>query len=110
MKANVVIVPMRMGSGMKNKILEAMALQKPIVCTSLAAESLDKECQKILFIGDTPEVFANKIIMLLKDKKKRKEVGLKGRELVKEIYSWERSAEKYCKLYEKLIKKYIDDS
>ena len=104
MKANVVIVPMRMGSGMKNKILEAMALQKPIVCTSLAAESLDKKCQKILFIGDTPEEFANKTIMLLKDEKKRKEVGLKGRELVKEIYSWERSAEKYCKLYEKLIK------
>jgi len=105
LKANVVVVPMRMGSGMKNKILEAMALQKPIVCTSLAAESLDKECQKVLFIGDTPEEFANKTIMLLRNEKKRKEVGFKARKLVKKFYSWEKSAEKYCELYKKLMSK-----
>ena len=104
MKANVVIVPMRMGSGMKNKILEAMALSKPIVCTSLALESLDKRCKEAILIGNTPEDFADKVISLLKNQKKRKELGHKARKIVKEIYSWDKSAERYYKLYERLKK------
>jgi len=103
MKANVVVVPMRMGSGMKNKILEAMALQKPVVCTSLAIEALDNKCKNVVFIGNTPEEFADKTIMLLKNERERKEVGFKARKVVEEVYSWKRCAKKYCKLFETLL-------
>ena len=103
MKASVVVVPIRMGSGMKNKILEAMALQKPIVCTSLAIEALDDRCKDVVLMGDTPKEFVNNVIYLLRNEEKRIELGYKARQIVKDIYSWEKSAEKYSKLYENLL-------
>jgi len=105
LKTNVVVIPMRMGSGMKNKILEGMALQKPVVCTSLAMEALETKCKDVVFVANTPNEFAEKTVMLLKNEKKRKEIGLKARKVVKEFYSWEKSAEKYCKLFEMLLLK-----
>jgi len=84
-----------------------MALEKPIVCTSLAAEALNNKCKSKVFIADTPEEFAKKIIMLLKNEKIRQLYGFQGRKIVKEMYSWERSSEKYDELYKILLfKKY----
>ncbi len=105
LKTNVVVVPMRMGSGMKNKILESMALQKPVVCTPLAMEALDSNCKDVVLVANTPQEFAEKTVMLLKNEKKRKEIGFKARKIVKEFYSWEKSAEKYCKLFDMLLLK-----
>ena len=106
-KSSIVVIPMRIGSGMKNKMLEAMALGKPIVCTSLAAEALNDKCKSKVFIADTPEEFAKKIIMLLKNEKIRRLYGFQGRKIVKEMYSWERSSKKYDELYKILLfKKY----
>lgn len=106
-RAIVNVCPMRIGSGIKNKILEAMAMSKPTVATKLACEGIPevKDGENIL-IADTPGEFAGKVIFLLKDEKLRKKIGEQGRKFVMENYTWQKTAEKFEKLYEEAIEKH----
>lgn len=103
-KASVVLVPMKSGSGIKNKILEAMAMEKPVVTNPMGAEALSEEAKNCLLIGETTDEIANHVINLLRDRTKRVELGKKGRETVMKEYSWDRVAEKYEKVYMELLK------
>lgn len=103
-KASVVLVPMKSGCGIKNKILEAMAMEKPVVTNPMGAEALSEEAKKCLLIEETADEIANHVINLLRDGEKRIELGKKGREIVMEEYTWDKVAEKYEKLYMELIK------
>ena len=105
LKASVVLAPMRKGSGIKNKILEAMAMEKPVVTNPTGVEALSKEAKSCLLIGETADKIANHVINLLRDGEKRIELGKKGREIVMREYTWDRVAEKYEKLYMGLLKK-----
>ncbi|OWY24174.1 glycosyl transferase family 1 [Sphingobacteriales bacterium UPWRP_1] len=64
---SVVAVPLFSGSGMRVKIIEALALGKPVVCTSVAAEGIACTPGKDLLIANTPEEFANNLLKLLKN-------------------------------------------
>ena len=88
-KSAVVVVPLRIASGTRLKILEALAMGKAVVSTSVGAEGLDVTYGKNILIADEPEDFANAVIGLLKDVHKRKELGANGRKLVEEKYSYE---------------------
>lgn len=63
----IAIVPLFSGSGMRVKIIEAMALGKPIVCTAIAAEGINYQNEKDLLIANTPQLFAAHLIKLLKN-------------------------------------------
>jgi len=102
-KASITLYPMKTGSGIKNKILEAMAMEKPVVTTQMGGEALTDEVKKCLLIGETAEEIANHVISLLRDREKRIELGKKGREIVMKEYSWDKVAEKYEKLYTELL-------
>lgn len=83
--SSVFIAPMRVGAGVQNKILEALAVGTPVVTSSIGAEGLKKS---VLTIADTPEKFAEKIVTLSEDKDCRREKALNGRNYIEQNYSW----------------------
>jgi polysaccharide biosynthesis protein PslH len=86
--AEVCVVPLRVGSGSRLKILEAFAMEKPVVSTSIGAEGLDVEHGKHLLIADSPDNFAAAVVKLLREPAYRGKLSLEGRRLVEEKYSW----------------------
>lgn len=104
-RAAVVLIPMRKGAGIKNKLLEAMSMKKAIVTTSMCAESLSDSAKEYLFICDTPDELAKKTILLLENKDTRLYYGEKNRAAVLRDYSWNKSSEKLQQLMEKLTGK-----
>jgi len=87
-KAAVFIVPLRIGSGTRIKILEALAMQKAIVSTSIGCEGLEVKDNEHLLIRDNPQEFVRAVIDLLKDEQLRLKLGENGRKLVEEKYDW----------------------
>jgi glycosyltransferase involved in cell wall biosynthesis len=89
-RAAVYIVPLRIGSGTRLKILEAMSMKKAIVSTSIGSEGLEVENNKHLLIRDNPKEFAQAVIELLRDENLRLKLGVAGRKLVEEKYDWKK--------------------
>ncbi|MFQ5824751.1 MAG: glycosyltransferase [bacterium] len=82
----VTVAPMRVGAGIQNKILEAMAVGTPVVTTTIGAEGLD---ENKLTIGNTPEEIYLKTLSLIENKKLRQKKSLIGREYIEKNFSWE---------------------
>ncbi|MEO0595509.1 MAG: glycosyltransferase [Chloroflexota bacterium] len=85
---DVYIAPLRMGSGTRLKILEAMAAGCAIVCTETAAAGLSDRLKSALVITDTPDTFADAIQQLLHDKTKRRAMSKQAQKSVAEQYDW----------------------
>lgn len=102
--ADVILEPMLSGSGIKNKILEALSMEKAVVTNLLGCEGFNDELRKYLLIGRTPEEMAKKVIKLLKDEELRKKLGKLGREVIINKYDWQVVSKKYESIYTKLIK------
>lgn len=103
-KALVVIAPMFYGVGIKNKILEAMAMGKAIVTTTNGIEGIDAIPEKHVITADTAEEFAKRVIELLHDDQLRNKIEKNARKLVEEKYSWRRIANAYNSMFEKVVK------
>ena len=88
-QAEVAIAPLLIGGGTRLKILEALAMHKAVVSTSLGCEGLDVAPGKHLLVEDQPERFAQAVLELLLDPQLRVALGNAGRVLVEETYSWE---------------------
>ena len=82
LKADLCIVPIRIGGGSRLKILEAMALKKAVVSTTVGAEGLMVENGKNILLADTPISFAERVISLLRDIELKKRIQEEGRKLV----------------------------
>lgn len=87
-KAKVFVVPLRIGGGTRLKILEAMAMGKPVVSTSIGCEGLEVMNKKNIIIADSPDKFAGQVMTLLNNKMMGEDIGRQGRQLVEEKYSW----------------------
>jgi len=85
--ATVVVVPLRMGSGTRIKILEAFAAGKPVVSTRLGAEGLIAEEGKDLLLADNPAEFARSVATFLRDPALRSAISKSGRALIANRYS-----------------------
>jgi sugar transferase (PEP-CTERM/EpsH1 system associated) len=83
-----VVVPVRSGAGTRLKILEAMAMKRPVVSTALGAEGLDVVHGKHLLLGDTPAALASHIVSLIETPALRDRIASAGRELVQAKYEW----------------------
>jgi glycosyltransferase involved in cell wall biosynthesis len=86
-RAAVCVVPLRIGSGTRLKILEAAAMAKPIVSTSLGAEGLDLRHGQDILLEDQPRAFAEAVAMLLTDPARARAMGETARMNVEENYS-----------------------
>jgi sugar transferase (PEP-CTERM/EpsH1 system associated) len=102
-KAKVFVVPMRIGGGTRLKILEAMSMQKDVVSTSLGAEGIEYAEDVNIILADNPQIFADKVISLLENEKKAREIGFKSRELVCEKYNWDIIGKKLIGIYNEAL-------
>ena len=86
--AAAVVVPLRLGGGTRLKIVEAMAMGKAVVSTSLGAEGIEGLPGRDLLIEDQPEAFAGAVNRLLGDPELAARIGQSARSLAVEKYSW----------------------
>lgn len=86
-KAAISIVPLRIGSGTRLKILEAAAMSKPIVSTTLGAEGLEFRDGEEILLADQAGIFAEAIIGLLSDSTRRIALGRAARRVVEQRYN-----------------------
>jgi glycosyltransferase involved in cell wall biosynthesis len=91
-RGSVYVVPLRTGGGSRLKILEALAMERAVVSTTVGAEGLDVEPARHLLLADTAEDFARTVLALLADPERRRMLGRAGRELVESRYAWDRIA------------------
>ncbi|MFN3589086.1 MAG: glycosyltransferase family 4 protein, partial [Spirosomataceae bacterium] len=88
-KGSVYVSPLITGAGLKNKILEAMALKRPIVASSISVDGLNIKDGYHLYVADSREVFADKVLNLLNSSDKRDFLVKNAYELVGEEYTWD---------------------
>lgn len=92
-RVQVFVCPMRLGAGMKMKIIEAMAVALPVVSTTRGAEGMDFVAGREFIAADEPEEFAAAVVRLLQDEKLREEYGRWGRLAVERNYTWDAHAQ-----------------
>ena len=93
-QAAMFVTPLRIGSGTRLKILEAMAMGRPVVSTRVGCEGLAVTPGKDILIADRSQAFADRVIELLKDPDQGKVLGQAGRALVEKSYDWEPIADR----------------
>jgi len=87
-RASVVVLPLRFGSGMKLKTLEAFAMGVPVVSTSVGVEGIDVEVGVHCAVADSAKDFADHIVQFLSNQQAAKRTARQARELVEESYAW----------------------
>jgi glycosyltransferase involved in cell wall biosynthesis len=98
-RADVFVAALRFASGVQNKVLEAMAMQVPVVTTPVVAAGLLADgIEPQLVIGETTEEIADGIIRLLANAEERARLSAEGRRFVEAHCSWSLCAEKLQKL------------
>jgi len=103
-KASVVITPTLIGTGMRNKILQALALERPVVTTEVGAQGINKEVKGALIISNNPDKFSESVITLLTKPALGKKMAKKGRELIAKYYSIETMRTKYNEVIKSLVR------
>ncbi|HLX12927.1 MAG TPA: glycosyltransferase family 4 protein, partial [Bacteroidota bacterium] len=97
--ADVCIVPLLTGSGIRIKILELLAAGKAVVSTKIGAEGIEVESGKEILISDRPGDFARDVIELLRNPELRSRLGACGRTTMVQKYGWPAIAEAFETVY-----------
>jgi glycosyltransferase involved in cell wall biosynthesis len=102
--AAAVVVPLRLGSGTRLKIVEGMAMGKAIVSTTLGAEGIEAVPGRDILIADEPAAFAESVNRLLGEPGLAARIGQAARRLAVERYAWREAARAlesfYCQVLE----------
>lgn len=102
-RSRVAIVPLRAGGGTRVKILEAMALGRPVVSTSMGCEGLDVTDGEHLLVADTPARFAERVVELLRRPDLRACLARNARRLVESRHDWAVVNEGLRDVYRRLL-------
>lgn len=97
-QSKIFIAPMQIGSGLQNKLLEAMAMSIPCITSALANNAIKAIPGKHLLIAETPEEYASEVTRILNDPVLYKDLAKAGRVFVEENFSWELMNEKLEKV------------
>lgn len=104
-KSEIIISPLQMASGIQNKILVSMAMNKPIIATIESIGEIDKVItDKDLIIVHHKNDFISEILHLFSNKMLLKEIGSNGREIIKMNFSWENLGKKIDEIIQLTIK------
>lgn len=95
-RAAAILVPLRVGGGTRLKIFEAMAMERPIVSTTIGAEGLPVEDGTDICIADEPTAFAAAIVELLRDPARAARIGSTAARQVREQFGWARVTEQFA--------------
>jgi sugar transferase (PEP-CTERM/EpsH1 system associated) len=104
-EASVFVAPLRAGSGIQTKNLEAMAMGVPVVTTSVGAMGLEADVGKELLVADTPLAFAEQVTHLLDNEHLRENIAQTARTRVETDYSWEAIGERLKRVYAQIQQK-----
>lgn len=102
--SQVFIAPMVIGSGLQNKLLEAMAMQMPCVTTDICNSSLGAEGGRQVLVGNSPEELAEMLLSLLDNKDMADTLAEEGCRFVHERYGWPAAVEKLEKVLQSVVK------
>lgn len=98
-RATVIIAPMISGSGILNKILQALAVGTPVVATSIACQALQVKDGEHLLVADEPEEYADAVIRLLMDNNLRKKISFNARQYVEQHHNWQQIGDRLEQIY-----------
>ena len=101
-KSKVFVAPIRYGTGMRFKILEALASRIPVVSTSIGARGIIP--REEIKIADTKEGFADAVVELLSAADKCADLAEKGRQTIEKYYNWDIFLDKYESIYSDLLR------
>lgn len=87
--AAVYVVPLRAGSGTRLKVLEAMALGKAIVTTTIGSEGITLQPDRDAVFADDPQAFADAVVALLDDPLRANRLGAAARQCAEAQYGWD---------------------
>ena len=86
--ADICVVPLSLARGVQNKVLEAMAMKKPVVATTKALEGIKALPREHVLIADTAQEFFTTICELLENKALSRRLGVRAREFVLKNHNW----------------------
>ena len=98
-EAALMVVPVRAGSGMRVRILEAFARAMPVVTTTIGLEGIDARVGEDVLVEDTSSSYASAVIKLLKDKTLQAQLAANGRRIAQERYDWKTGLRGLDKVY-----------
>lgn len=98
-RAALMVVPVRAGSGMRVRLLEAFARAMPTVTTTIGMEGIEAENGRHLLLGDDPESFARETVRLLRDSDLQQTLAGNGRQLALEKYDWRAALKQMDEVY-----------
>ncbi len=99
-RSQVYVVPIRTGAGIRGKIIEAWAMGKPVVATTIAAEGLRARDGENILLADPPHEFAAQVVRLLGDAPLRRFIGSNGRATAEAWYDWRLTLAAHEQIYE----------
>jgi glycosyltransferase involved in cell wall biosynthesis len=101
--ASVFVAPLRSGGGIKTKIIQAMGYGMPVVTTPVGAEGIEGAQAAGLLLGRSARELAEGVLTLLADPRGSAARAARGRALVLEEYTWERTGRRQEQRYESLL-------
>ena len=93
-QSRVFIAPMRIGTGLQNKLLEAMSMGLPAITSPLANASLGATPDEEILVGSNAEALAQHLVTLLTDKEKASQIAQAGFDFTNCVFDWKSSTEK----------------
>jgi len=102
-EAAVYVVPLRIGSGTRIKILEAMAMGKTVVTTSVGCEGLQVEDGHDILVADPPGDFAQRVIWAMDHPQERKRIGWNARQTVESQFDWKMIARRQARIFREFL-------
>ncbi|MDD5342706.1 MAG: glycosyltransferase [Patescibacteria group bacterium] len=106
-RSAVYVSPLSLGTGFKNKIIEAMACGKAIVASPTSLSGLTAEHGKHLLIANTPQEYREHIIALLAKPDRRQKLEIAARKLA-ELFSWSQTARQYEEVFTRVLSRHHD--
>ena len=102
-RAAAYVVPIRVGGGTRLKIYEALAMERPVVSTTIGAEGLPLRDGEDLLIADTPQAFADAVVRVLTDESLARELGERASSKVRAEFGWDKVASRFAEACERAV-------
>jgi sugar transferase (PEP-CTERM/EpsH1 system associated) len=103
-RSAVCVVPLRAGGGTRLKILEAMALNRPVVSTTIGSEGIDAVDGEHLLNADGAEAFARQVVRTMQDRELSERLAANARQLVVSRYDWDTIASRQLQIYDEVTR------
>lgn len=98
-QATVAVAPIMYGAGIQNKVLEAMAMETPVVTTEVSVAALNVRRGEEVLVGDSPASLAREILRLMDDPALREQVARQGRRYVEQNHDWKKITQQLIGIY-----------